>query len=70
MKTYFGFCRTFWKITKQKGFHLTLKTSELQDKILTTLVDDIKVIFYKILLYVPIFIPDAQTQILCNESIK
>ena len=26
----FGFCRTFEKITKQLGFHLTFKTVDLQ----------------------------------------
>ena len=36
----FGFCRTFKKITKQLGVHLTLETAELQDIIYATLDDE------------------------------
>ena len=64
----FGFCKTFKK-TKQLGSHLTFKTADLQDNIYTTLGDDIIVNFDKILLYVPNFIPEAQTQqLLFNDS--
>ena len=66
----FGFCETFRKITKHLEFHLTLKTADLQDIIYTTLGDNIKVNFDKLFLFVPIFIPDAQTQIIFNDSIK
>ena len=37
----FGFCKTFKKITKKLGFHLTFKTNDLQNIIFTTLGDDI-----------------------------
>ena len=40
----FGFCKTFKKITKQLGFHLTFKTTNLQDVIYTS-ANDIKVVF-------------------------
>ena len=66
----FGFCKTFKEITKQRGFNLTLKTADLQDFIYTTLGDDIKVNFDKLFLFVPIFIPDAQTQAMFNDSIE
>ena len=66
----FGFCKTFEKITKQFGFHLTLKTADLQDIIYTTLGDDINVNFDKLYLCVPILFPDAQTLIMFNDSIK
>ena len=33
----FGFCKTFKKITKSLGFHLTFKTANLQDNIYTRL---------------------------------
>ena len=63
----FGFCKTFKK-TKQLGSHLTFKTADLQDNIYITLGDDIIVNFDKIILYVPNFIPDAQTQLMFNDS--
>ena len=66
----FGFCKTFKKITKHLGFNITLKTADLQDIIYTTLGDNIKVNFNKLFLFVPIFIPDAQTQAMFNDSIK
>ena len=66
----FGFCKTFEKITKQLGFHLTLKTSDLRDIFYTTLGDDNKVNCDKLFLYVPIFISDAEPQILINDSIE
>ena len=37
----FGFCKTFKKITKNLGFHLTFRTNDLQDILFTTLGDDI-----------------------------
>ena len=46
-----------------------MKTADLQDIIYTTLGDNIKVNFDKLFLYVPILIPDAQTQIMFNNSI-
>ena len=55
----FGFFRPFRKITEQLGIHLSLKTADLQDIIVTTLGDNNKVNFDKLFLFVPIFIPDA-----------
>ena len=65
----FGFRKTFKKITKQFGFHLTLKTADLQDIIYTKLADII-IKTDKLFLYVPMFIPDAETQIIFIELIK
>ena len=64
-----GFIETFKNVTKQLGFHLTLKTADLQDINYTTLAD-ISVRIEKIFLYVFMFNPDAETQIMFNESIK
>ena len=47
-----------------------MKTADLQDIFYTTLDGNKKSIFGKIFLDVPIFIPDAQTQIMFNDSIK
>ena len=41
----FGFCKTFKKITKQLGFHLTFRTGDLQDIFYTTLGENIKINF-------------------------
>ena len=37
----FGFCKTFKKVTKNMGVHLTFKTNDLQDIIYTSMTDDI-----------------------------
>ena len=66
----FGFCRTFKTITKQLRFHLSFKTAELQDIIYTSIGDDSKVSFDELFLYVPVFSPDSQTQIMFNDSIQ
>ena len=58
------------KITKHLWFHLNFKTVDLQDISYTTLIDDIKINFDKFFFYVPIFILDAQTQIMFDDSIK
>ena len=49
----FGFCKTFKKITKHLGFHLTFKTYDLQNIIYTTLANDINVTINSLCLYVP-----------------
>ena len=66
----FEFCWPFKKVTKQVGFHLTFKTADLRDIFYTTLGGDTKVIFGKTIFIVPIFIPDAQTQIMFHNSIE
>ena len=33
---FFGFCKTFKKITKNLGFHFTFKTADLQNIIFTS----------------------------------
>ena len=66
----FGFCKTFKKITKNLGFHITLKTNDLQNIIFTTLANDIKVTIKSLYLFVPIITPNTDTQVMFNESIK
>ena len=66
----FGFCKTFKKITKNLGFHITLKTNNLQNIIFTTLANDINVTINSLHLFVPILTPNSETQVLFNESIK
>ena len=43
LKHIFGFCKTLKKITKLLGFHLTFKTTDLQNIIFTTKAKDIDV---------------------------
>ena len=66
----FGFCKTFKKITKNLGFHITLKTNDLQNIIFTTLANDINVTINSLYLFVPILTPNSETQVIFNESIK
>ena len=65
----FGFCKTFEKITKNLGFHLKFKMNDLQDIIFTTLANDINVTNNSLYLFVPILIPNSQTQVMFNEAI-
>ena len=66
----FGFCKTFKKITKNLGFHITLKTNDLQNTIFTTLANNINVTINSLYLFIPILTPNSETQVLFNESIK
>ena len=66
----FGFCKTFKKVTKNLGFHISFKTADLQDLLFTTIATDINVTINSLYLFVPTFIPDAQTQLMFNDSIK
>ena len=66
----FGFFKTFKKITKILGFHLTFKTADLQDIIFTTIATDILVTMNSLYLFVPVLIPNTQTQVMFNEAIQ
>ena len=66
----FGFCKTFKKVSKQLGFHIASKTADLQDIIHTRLANDFRVTFNRLYLFVPMFIPDPETQVLFNYSNK
>ena len=66
----FAFCKTFKKITKNLGFHITLKTNDLQNIIFTTMASDINVTINSLYLFVPILTPNTETQLLFNESFK
>ena len=56
----FGFCKTFKKVTKGLGFHISFKTADLQDTLFTTIATDINVTINSLYLFVPTFIPDAK----------
>ena len=66
----FGFCKTFKKVTKNLGFHLTFKTANLQDIIYTSMADDINVTINSLYLYIPNLIPSVETQIMFNEATR
>ena len=53
----FGFCKTFKKVTKGLGFHISFKTADLQDILFTTIATDINVTINSLYLFVPTFIP-------------
>ena len=64
----FGFCKTFKKVTKNLGFHLTFKTANLQDNIYTSMEDEINVTINSLYLYIPNLIPSVETQLMFNEA--
>ena len=64
----FGFCKTFKKVTKNLGFHLSFKTNDLQDIIYTAMTDDINVTINNLYLYVTNLIPSVETQVMFNEA--
>ena len=64
----FGFCKTFKKVTKNLGFHLTFKTNDLQNIIYSSMADDINVTINNLYLYVPNLIPNVETQVMFNEA--
>ena len=68
LKDFSGFCKTFEKATKKLGFHLMLKTNDLQNFIYTFMDDDINVTIINLYLFVPNLIPSVETQIMFNEA--
>ena len=64
----FGFCKTFKKVTKNLGFHLSLKTNDLQDIIYTSMTENIDVTINNLYLYVTNLIPSVETQVMFNEA--
>ena len=65
----FGFCKTFKKVTKHRGFHLMFRMIDFQDIIFNTIADDINVTINSLYLYVPQLIPSTSTQVMFNDSI-
>ena len=64
----FGFCKTFKKITKILGFHVTFKTNDLKDNIYASMDDDINVTINSLYLYIPNLIPSVETHLMFNEA--
>ena len=65
-----GFSKLFEKITKSLGFYLTVKMNDLQINIFTLIATDNNVTTHSLYFFVPILIPNSQTQVLFNESLK
>ena len=65
----FSFCKSFEKITKYIGSHLTFETADLQDLIYTTYANGITVTINSLYLFVPKIIPSAKTQAVFNDSL-
>ena len=64
----FGFCKTFKKVTKNLGFHLTFKTNDLQNVMYSSMADDMNVTINNLYLYVPNLISTVETQVMFNEA--
>ena len=70
LENLFGFCKTFKKVTKNLGFHITFRTADLQDIIFTSIGDNIDVTINSLYLIVPTLTPNTETQLMFNESIQ
>ena len=68
LEEFFGFCKTFRKVTKNLGFIIMFKTANLPDFIYTSIADDINVTFNSLYLYIPNLIPSIETQLMFNEA--
>ena len=68
----FGFCKTFKKVTKNLGFHITFKTANLQNIIYTIIpaATPINVTINSLYLFVSFLIPNTQTHLMFIESIQ
>ena len=64
----FDFCKTFKKVTRNLGFHLSFKTNDSQDIIYTSMTDAINVNINNLCVFVPNLIPPVETQVLFNEA--
>ena len=67
---FFGFCKTFKKISERLVFHTTFKTDELQGIIYTISANDITNTINNSSLDVPILIPSAETHVMFIVSLK
>ena len=66
----FGFCKSFKKVTENFGFHLMLKTNDLEHNIYSSVDDDINVTINILYLYIPNLIPSVETQLMFNEATR
>ena len=64
----FRFSATFKKVTKNLGFQITFKTNDMQNIVYSSMADDINVTINNLYLYVPILIPNVETQVMFNEA--
>ena len=69
---FFEFCKTFKKVPKVLGFHLTFKTTVLQKTVYTRLpAARVNIVHFNHLhLFVPMLIPSPETQSNFNRSIR
>ena len=64
----FRFGKTFKEVTKNLGFHLILKTNDLQGIIYTSVADDKNVTLNNLHLFVPHLIRSVETQLMFSEA--
>ena len=64
----FGFCKTFKKLTKNLGFHVTFKTNDWHEVIYTSMDDDINVTINSLYLQRPNLTPSVENQLMFNEA--
>ena len=66
----FGFCKSFKKLTKNLGFHLTFKTNDSQNIRYSSRADDINVTINNLYLYVPNLIPSVKLKYCSMKLLK
>ena len=64
----FGFCKRFKKVVKNLGFHIVMKTADLQDIINTSMTDDINVTIKKLYLFISNPVPSVENQLMFSEA--
>ena len=64
----FAFCKSFKEVTKNLGFHLVLKKTDLQGIKYTSMTDDKNVTINILYLFIPNLIPSVETQLMFNEA--
>ena len=64
----FGFCKSLKTVTKILGFHLTLKTADIQDIIYRSMTDDMNVTINKLYLFILNLRPSVETQLMFNAA--
>ena len=68
LEDFFGFCKTFKKVTKSLGFHVMFQTNDLKDIVYTSMDDDINATIYNLYLSIPNLTPSVETQMIFNEA--
>ena len=68
LEDFFGFCKTFKKVTNNLGFLTTFRTNGSQNILYSSMADYLNVTINTLYLYVTNLIPSVETQLLFKEA--